>query len=75
MADWRELYAAAAVNSDPRYLETVVDEARRAMEVRLNELACIRGYSNERSEIALAMRSLIAMRVKRTLSETDRDRS
>jgi hypothetical protein len=75
VADWRELYAAAAVNSDPRYLETVVDEARRAMEVRLNELACIRGYSNERSEIALAMRSLIAMRVKRTLSETDRDRS
>jgi hypothetical protein len=75
VADWRELYAAAAVNSDPRYLETVVDEARRAMEIRLNELACIRGYSNERSEIALAMRSLIAMRVKRTLSETDRDRS
>ena len=69
MADWRELYAAAAVTSDPRSFETGLEDAKRAMEIRLNELSCIRGYSHERSEIALAVRSLIAISGERTLSE------
>jgi hypothetical protein len=64
MADWRQLYAAAILTSDPLCLEFILDEAARAMDRRLNELAEVRVASEERREIALAAKSLLMKRAE-----------
>jgi hypothetical protein len=62
--DWRQLYTAAILTTDPGCVEFVLDEAARAMESRLDELANVPGYSEERREIALAAKSLLIKRAE-----------
>jgi hypothetical protein len=62
--DWRQPYTAAILNTDPTCFEVVLDEVARAMDVRLNALRDMKGYTEERMEIALAAKSLLIMRAE-----------
>jgi hypothetical protein len=62
--DWRQLYTAAILTTDPGCVEFVLDETARAMDLRLDELAGLRGYSEERHEIAMAAKSLLIKRAE-----------
>jgi hypothetical protein len=64
VADWRQFYTAAILNIDPACTEFVLDEAARAMELRLEELANVGGDFEERHEIALAAKSLLIKRAE-----------
>lgn len=60
--DWRQLYTAAILTTDPGCIEFVLDEAARAMDLRLDELATTGGDFEERREIAMAAKSLLIKR-------------
>jgi hypothetical protein len=62
--DWRQLYTAAILNTDPTCFDVVLDEVALAMDARLDELANMQGYAEERREIALAAKSLLVMRAE-----------
>jgi hypothetical protein len=64
VADWRQLYTAAILNSDPACFDVILDEVAHAMDIRLDELVDMQGYDDERREIALAAKSLSMMRVE-----------
>jgi hypothetical protein len=64
VADWRQFYTAAALNTDSDCMEFVLDEAARAMDLRLEELAKAAGDFEERREIALAAKSLLLKRAE-----------
>jgi hypothetical protein len=64
VADWRQFYTAAILTGDPACIGFVLDEASHAMDRRLDELSGIRGYSQERREIALAAKSLLIKRAE-----------
>jgi hypothetical protein len=59
MADWRQFYTAAILNTDPASVEFVLDEASHAMDLRLDEIANAGGDFEERRENALAAKSLL----------------
>ena len=61
MANWRQLYTAALLNTNPDVFELVVDEASLAMN-RSAELKSERWAWQELQEIALALKSLLVMR-------------
>jgi hypothetical protein len=62
VANWRQLYTAALLNTNPNVFEPVVDEASRAMNLRSAELRSGRWAWQELHEIALAAKSLVVMR-------------
>jgi hypothetical protein len=64
MADRRQFYTAAILNADPACVGFVLDEASHAMDLRLDELSKIRGYCEERHEIAMAAKSLLIKRAE-----------
>jgi len=64
VADWRKLYTAAILNTDPTCFDIVLDEVASAMDARLDELVDLQGYGEERREIALAAKSLLIMRAE-----------
>jgi hypothetical protein len=64
VAGRRQLYTAAILNTDPACCEVVLDEVATAMDIRLDELADMQGYAEERRQIALAARSLLLKRAE-----------
>lgn len=66
MNDWRKLYAAAVLETDPSRLIVLIAEAELAMETRLNELILPAG-NDERQEIANAATALAVLKVEREL--------
>jgi hypothetical protein len=76
VATWRMIYTAAILSTDPDCADIVLDEAARAMDMRLDELANLRGYEEEQREIALAAKSLLIIRAEWEESKlTKRDRT
>jgi hypothetical protein len=62
MADWRQLYTAAVLETDPTRLMMVITETEEAMEIRLRELS---REDKERQEIANAATALALLKVER----------
>ena len=63
MSDWRKLYTAAVLETDPSRLILAIAEAENAMENRLNESV----LPAERQEIANAATALVVLKSEREL--------
>ncbi len=70
MADWRQLYAATIVETNPDHLDLLLEETLRAIEARLDELLKLKGYDDERREIHEASKSLLILKADRRVWNT-----
>jgi hypothetical protein len=74
MANWRQLYTAAMIETDVDNLGVLIEETSRAIEVRLDELKKGQNGYGERKEIADVANALVALKADRiALDEPDAD--
>ena len=71
MADWRELYKATVLETNPTQLERLITETEDAIFLRVRELAGSSESAKERRKMAEASAALWALKTER-LSWTDR---
>jgi hypothetical protein len=60
MSDWRELYQAAVLETNPTNIQRRITETQVALFLRLLELGTNPEVSNERTEIEVASKALLA---------------
>jgi hypothetical protein len=71
MADWRELYRATVLETNPTQLEQLMKETEDAIFLRVRELAGSSDGKKERRKMAEASAALWTLKTER-LSRTDR---
>ena len=71
MADWRELYKATVLETNPTQLERLITETEDAIFRRRRELAWSSGSKKERRKIAEVSAALWTLKTEK-LSWTDR---
>jgi hypothetical protein len=65
MVDWRELYSSAVNESNPVYLDLLLQKTETAIFFRIHELnQCADGYF-ERREISEALRNMLNLRIEK----------
>lgn len=72
MANWRQLYTAVLLNTNPDLFELVADEAARAMNFRLGELKDCRGVTKS-CRRSLLRRNRFSLCVPRGRSRSSAD--
>jgi hypothetical protein len=65
MADWRELYKAAVLETNPTQLERLIKETEDAIFFRVRELAGSSDSKKERRKMAEASAALWTLRTKK----------
>jgi hypothetical protein len=65
MADWRELYKATVLETNPTQLERLITETEDATFRRRRELAWSSGSKKERRKIAEASAALLTLKTER----------
>jgi hypothetical protein len=71
MADWRELYKATVLETNPTQLEQLIKETEDAIFMRVRELAGSSGSAKERRKMAQASAALWTLKTEK-LNWTDR---
>jgi hypothetical protein len=71
MADWRELYKATVLETNPTQLEQLIKETETAIFVRVRELAGSSDSAKERRKMAQASAALWTLKTEK-LNWTDR---
>lgn len=71
MANWRQLYTAAMVETDVDNLGVLIEDTSRAIEVRLDELKKSQNGYGERKEIEDVANALLALKADRKVLNQD----
>ena len=66
MSDWRELYKATVLETNPTNIEQRITETEVALLVRLLELGTSTEAGDERREIEVASKALVTLKQQRT---------
>jgi hypothetical protein len=72
MADWRELYRATVLETNPAQLEELIKETEDAIFLRVRELAGISDSKRERRKMAEASAALWTLKTEK-LGRTGRE--
>jgi hypothetical protein len=65
MADWRELYKATVLETNPAHLDRLITETEDAILLRRKELYGSSDAAGERDEIAEASAALLALKIEK----------
>ena len=71
MANWRQVYTAAMVETDVDNLDVLIEDTSRAIEVRLDELKKSQNGYGERKEIEDVANALLALKADRKVLNQD----